>query len=58
MTTASQITATLTKWNAKQSMRQANMSQYKDLIKSALKRSMSDDLENTRVWSKALLLNK
>jgi len=56
MTTASQITANLNIWNAKQTMRQSNFSRYRGVLKSALKRSMSDDLENTRVWSKALFL--
>ena len=56
--TTSQHIATLTKWNAKQTMRQSNFSRYRGVLKSALKRSMSDDLENTRVWSKALFLSK
>lgn len=56
--TTSQHIATLNTWNDKQTMRQSNFSRYRGVLKSALKRSMSDDLENTRVWSRALLLNK
>ena len=56
---ASQHIATLNKFNTKQSIRQNLMTDNnRAILKSALKRSMSDDLENTRVWSKALLLNK
>lgn len=55
--TPSQIIATLNKWNSKQELRQKNMTQYRDVLKSALKRSMSCELQNIKLWSAAMLFN-
>ena len=54
--TASQITATLNTWNAKQVFRQEMVKGYGYLIRSAMKRA--DALKSVEIYNRVLLLNK
>ena len=45
----------LNKWNSKQELRQSNMTKHGDTLKSALKRTKSDELKSLELWSSAML---
>lgn len=44
-------------WNSRQELRQKNMTQYREPLKAALKRSMCCELHFTKLWSAAMLFN-
>jgi hypothetical protein len=52
---ASQITASLNKWNLRQELRQELTNKNRETLKSALKRSMVCELKNTQIWASAML---